>query len=75
MISAAGNCWIHDAVNAILKCSPFSASLVPQEEVALSSYSITATCSGPCACLRSAALLEPIMMASGMAQAVTIITN
>jgi hypothetical protein len=38
-------------------------------------YSITAACSGPCACLRSAALVEPIMIASGIAHRVTIITS
>jgi hypothetical protein len=38
-------------------------------------YSITAAWSGPCACLRSAALVEPIIIASGIAQSVTIITN
>jgi hypothetical protein len=38
-------------------------------------YSITAACSGPCACLRKLALVEPIMIASGMAHKVTIITN
>jgi hypothetical protein len=36
-------------------------------------YSITA-CSGASACLRSAALLEPIMIASGIAHSVKIIT-
>jgi hypothetical protein len=36
-------------------------------------YSITA-CSGPAACFLSAALVEPIMIASGIAQAVKIIT-
>ena len=36
-------------------------------------YSITA-CSGAADCSRSAALVEPIMIASGIAQAVKIIT-
>jgi hypothetical protein len=39
----------------------------------LNFYSITA-CSGASACLRSAALLEPIMIASGIAHSVKIIT-
>jgi hypothetical protein len=46
-----------------------------EECVVAEIYSITAACSDPCACLRSAALVEPIMIASGIAHSVTIITS
>ncbi len=40
----------------------------------LHGYSITA-CSGPAACLRKLALVEPIIRASGMVQRMKIITS
>ena len=45
-----------------------------EDAYAVFRYSITATAS-PCACLRSAALLDPIISASGIAHIVTIITS